>query len=315
MDSDSIYTTNQQEIVQYAKKCYKEYPTIVNNIPKEKNSYDNTLLNYAIIDNNLAEAQRAIGESSNLAQVCLTYTYNFEDEKYQDYVCILSVLAQVAIDNAKRRFDIDLVKEIDDIKADMNIAANGLPAFWKVIKKDIIKEKNKKKKKAKKANLEAKINYDLKCPMNFIFDIEVDKFRNKESTLPMETFFVKYEMNEHKRKSKKVEEFIQKYSLDLYNYNMSTDDENKEDYLLLRSDYDDLIKDIKLIYISNNYLGMMSWLINRAFCIGSGVKGNKKEIQSTINTNKSLLLKVLYDVNKEALLKCFAKNIEKVDTN
>ena len=93
MDSDSIYTTNQRDIVLYAKECYKNYPTIVNNIPKEKNSYDNTLLNYAIIDNNLAEAQRAIGESSNLAQVCLTYTYNFEDKKYQDYVCILSVLA------------------------------------------------------------------------------------------------------------------------------------------------------------------------------------------------------------------------------
>lgn len=48
---------------------------------------------YAVIDNSLAEAQLAIGESSNLAQICLTYTYNFDDPKYNDYVCILSVLA------------------------------------------------------------------------------------------------------------------------------------------------------------------------------------------------------------------------------
>ena len=92
-DSDSIYTTNQKDIVEYAKYCYANYPTIVNNIPKEKNKYTNTLENFAIIDNNLMAAQLAIGESSNLAQICLTYTYNFDDKKYQDYVCILSVLA------------------------------------------------------------------------------------------------------------------------------------------------------------------------------------------------------------------------------
>lgn len=93
MDSDSIYTTNHPAIVECARKNYLNFPTIVNNIPKEVNSYSNTLENFAIIDNTLAAAQLAIGESSNLAQVCLTYTYNFNDQKYQDYVCILSVLA------------------------------------------------------------------------------------------------------------------------------------------------------------------------------------------------------------------------------
>ena len=48
---------------------------------------------FARVDNNLAAAQMAIGESSNLAQLALTYTYNFDDQKYIDYVCILSVLA------------------------------------------------------------------------------------------------------------------------------------------------------------------------------------------------------------------------------
>ncbi len=152
-DSDSLYVTNQPDIVEYSKYCYKNYPTIVNNIPKEKNSYDLSLENFANIDNNLAAAQLAIGESSNLAQVCLTYTYNFEDSKYDDYVCILSVLAQVAIDNAKRRFDIDLTKEIASIKSDMNIKNNGYPAFWSIIRKDF----NKKR-----------INKKLICPMNYI---------------------------------------------------------------------------------------------------------------------------------------------------
>lgn len=93
MDSDSIYTTNQPDIVAHAKYCVGHYPTIVNNIPKEKNHYNSTLLDFSTVDNNLAAANMAIGESSNLAQLCLSYTYNFEDQKYKDYACILSVLA------------------------------------------------------------------------------------------------------------------------------------------------------------------------------------------------------------------------------
>lgn len=294
-DSDSLYVTNQPQIVDYASYCYSHYPTIVNNIPKEKNIYDYSLENYANIDNNLAAAQLAIGESSNLAQLCLTYTYNFEDKKYQDYVCILSVLAQCAIDNAKRRFDIDLNEEISRIKKDMDIKQNGYPLFWTVIRKGF--------------NI-ARVNSKLSCPMNYIYNIKLEKFRNSESTLPMSHFFVKYEMDEHHRKSKKVEELIQKYSLDLYNYNTDDDDENSDSYLLLRSDFDKLVEDIRSIYISKNYLGMMSWLIDRAFCISVGAKRNKHSIETSLNKNKSILFKVLYEINKEAFLQCFGGTYE-----
>lgn len=314
-DSDSIYTTNQIEIVECAKNCYLNYPTIVNNIPKEKNSYNNSLINYSNIDNNLSAAQLAIGESSNLAQICLTYTYNFDDQKYHDYVCILSVLAQVAIDNAKRRFDIDLNDEISRIKSDMNIVENGYPSFWTIIKKPT--KKTAKERKKQKENLKAKVNRKLQCPMNCIFDIKIKEFKPKESTMPMSDFFVKYELEESRRKSKKVEELIEKYSFDLSASNSSNEneDEKRESYLLLRNDFDELIKDIKSIYISKNYIGLFSWLINRAFCIGSGVKSKQDIMQSKINLNKSILIKVLYEINPEALLKCFSCNINKKMNN
>lgn len=92
-DSDTIYVTNQPQIVAHAKYCYENYPTIVNNIPKDANHYDNTPEDFALIDNNLANSQLLIGSSSNLAALSLTYSYNFKDQKFQDYVCILSVLA------------------------------------------------------------------------------------------------------------------------------------------------------------------------------------------------------------------------------
>ena len=47
----------------------------------------------------MAASQGDIGGSSNLAQLALSYSYSYLDKKFTDYVCILSVIAQAAIDN------------------------------------------------------------------------------------------------------------------------------------------------------------------------------------------------------------------------
>ena len=291
MDSDQIYCTNQQSIVNYAKYCYNHYPTIVNNIPKEKKTYHNTMLYYAAMDNSLAQSQRAIGESSNLAQIALTYTYNFPDEpKYNDYVCILSVIAQAAIDNSKRRYDIDITDEIQRIKKDMHVKKNGYPAFWLVIRKGF----NKKR-----------INYKLDCPMNRLCATKITKHRSAESTLSMECFYKSYPLDENRRKCKKVEDLINKYRLNLLNNR-----EENEDYLLLREDFDRLINDIKQVYLSKSYLGLTSWLIDRAFCITPYAKmalvRDVNATRSQLNNNRALLLKVLYKVSPKTVLEVFS---------
>lgn len=307
-DSDSGYITNQKDIVECARMCYTKYPTIVNNIQKDKNKYDNDLDNYSKIDNKLSHAQSAIGTSSNIAQIAQTYMYNFDDKKYVDYVCILSVLAQCAIDNAKRTYDIDLNAEIDRISKDMNIDKNGYPMFWKHIK-------DKKSKIGDKKFNPKKINKSLKCPMNYLMDLKFTNSRSNEITLPMSYFFQKFELEKDRRQSKKVEELIEKYSLNLYDKNVvNTSDEfkNHDGYnstdLLLRSDFDELIEDIKATYISNSYIGLMSWLIDRAFLITNNVKNNAKNVDRKTNKNKALLLKVLYNINKGNILKIFSKN-------
>ena len=300
MDSDSIYTTNQEDIVDYAKYCYLNYPTIVNNIPKSTKKYDNTLENCAEIDNNLASAQKAIGRSSNLAQLAQTYMYNFKDKKYVDYVCILSVLAQVAIDNAKRQFDIDLNKEIDLIENDMNIKKHKYPKFWKHVK-------DKKCKVGQTKFNKNRINNKLKCPMNEIVNLKFVDSRSNEETLPMSYFFQKFELDDNNRiKSKKVEELIQKYSLELYKSNQ--EDGEDDDYILMKNDFEEMIEDISKMYISKNYIGLMSWLIDRAFLISDNIKSNSITIDRKTNNNKSILLKVLYDINSQNILKIFGKN-------
>ena len=294
-DSDSLYVTNQFAIVDWAKYCYTNYPTIENNIPKEKNVYDSSMNSYATMDNNLAKSQTDIGESSNLAQIALTYASNFDDSKYIDYVCILSVIAQCAIDNAKRRFDVDITKEIQRIKKDMDIKTHKYPSFWAIIKKGF----NKKN-----------INRELHCPMNFLHDIKLQEFHSPAPTLPMSYFFNKYELDQDRRKCKKVEDLIGKYSLQLFLYNVSEANymERNNEYLLLRSDFEELVNDIKSVYISKTYLGLVSWLLDRAFLISPHIRSNSFQVKTSIDKNRSLLLKVLYDVNKDAVLKCFSRN-------
>ena len=312
-DSDSVYVTNQKQIVSHAKYCYANYPTIVNLIPKEKNIYNYDMRDFAKVDNALAAAQLAIGESSNIAQIALTYTYNYSDKKFQDYVCILSVLAQVAIDNAKRKFDIDLTKEIAEIKKDMNIDAHGLPYFWQITKKDKMKCSNPneraKRDKRNRDRIRSKVNKEIVCPMNYLYGLELNKYRSSESTLPMSEFFVKHEFQLYHRIAKKVEEFIEKYAEELQTFVLNHSDVNweddKEEYFLLRSDYDNMIQDIRGLKLGKKYAGLMSWLINRAFRINSGVRGNVNNMDSKTNKNRSILLKTLYDVDKNTFLSCF----------
>lgn len=307
-DSDTVYVTNQPEIVTHARRCYKEYPTIVNNIPMEKNIYDYKLKDFAIVDNVLAASQLAIGESSNLAQIALTYTYNFEDRKYLDYACILSVLAQIAVDSSKRKFDIDLPTEIRRIKQDMNIEENGLPYFWTITKRDKRKartdEQRRERDKNNRIKIQKKVEPSLDCPMNYLYRLKFDRIKADIKPIAMDQFWVKHDIENGRRKSKSVEALIEKYSLELHNYNVDGE-KDSSDYFLLRDDFDKLISDIQGIYISKNYLGMMSWLINRAFGIGAGVRRNKETMDSKLFKNRALLLKVLYVVSPEIFLQCF----------
>lgn len=291
-DSDSIYTTNQTDIVRYAKHCYSHYPTIVNNIPKQNKKYKLSMDSYCDIDVSLAEAQLAIGESSNLAQLCLSYTYNFDDQKYIDYVCILSVLAQISIDSAKRMFAVDISSEIERIKKDINIKKNGYPVFWLIIKRGFNPRS---------------INQKLKCPMNSLYNLKIPKFRSPDSTLPMDYFFQKFAADKPRKVCRRVEELINRYSFDLYNYNSL--EEHDENYLLLMTNFDKLIQDIRSVYISSSYVGLFSWLIDRAFTITPESHKNVGTIKSVINKNKSLLLKTLYEVNADNLIRCFSKNL------
>lgn len=246
------------------------------------------MLDYAKVDNKLAASQLDIGESSNVAQVGLSYTFNEFGKQYDEYVAILAILAQVSVDSSKRVFDVDVHSEIQRIKSEMNVDKNGIPAFFAGI--------NPSKRK--------KVNPHIVCPMNSVYKM---KNPNKQPTtiIPMQEFFVPHKNEVHKATSRKVEKFIQDFAKELNAYNAQEDKRDHNDYLLLRNDYDDLIRNLRGLSLSNKYVGLMSWLINRAFEITSGAKRNSEKMQSTLNKNRAILLKVLYDLNPKTFKKCF----------
>lgn len=307
-DSDTIYTTNHPAIVNHAEYCVEHYPTIVNDIKPEKNTYDLSLESYARIDNKLMAAQLAIGESSNLAQIALTYSYNFSDQKYLDYVCILSVLAQVAIDNAKRTFNVDLNDEIHRIKKDLDIDRNGLPLFWQITKKDKRRatdpEAKAKRNKLYKTKICEKTNGELTCPMNYLYKLKFPKYPSRDATLPIGDFFISHPIGNERRRARKIEDFIEKYIVELWTLRVTRAD--IEDREASKVSFEELIEDIKKAKISKNSVGIMSWLINRAFRIGSGVRGNLNVMDSMTRANRVVLIKTLYEVSPESFLACFS---------
>ena len=117
----------------------------------------------------------------------------------------------------------------------MNIAENKYPVFWKLLKKNINKEN---------------INDKLTCPMNYLYNLNISKYRDKTSTLPMLEFFISHPLEKDKKQCKKVEELISNYSLGMLDYHIDNNIYDYSSHLLLRSDFDELLDNI-----SNPYFG------------------------------------------------------------
>lgn len=305
----------------------KHYPTIVNLIAKQKNHYSPTAKDLAVIDNKLGTSQLGIGASSNLAQYALSISYNSKNPKYDDYTCILSVAAQVYIDSSKKSYDLDLNKEMDRIRKDLDMKENRYPAFWRDVEYKQSKnvsfsaqeddetlaqlldpEPTDKKERTKRGK---PINNTLRCPMNILHYFTVPKSENTTETIPTEDFINTYPYKGNKRTCKRVEKLIEDYGLELYKYNSMAND--ADTYFLLQDDFKNLVEDIRATHLSKNYLPLMSWLINRAFVATPELRGNTNKLKTRLHKNRSLLLKTLYEVNPQQFLQIFSKHIAEKD--
>lgn len=322
VDSDFMFVTNHPTLVECAKRCYLEFPTIVNALNEGGLSYGNTPDEYCRMDVILAKSRRGIGESSNLAQLAMTYYWteienNSEDEvkrrELYDNFVILSVLAQLIIDSSKRTYEVDALKEIDRIKkmSCMNpVDASGekkdFPLFMKYTRSvptmkngnelppEVISESKNKIKK--------RINYDLICPMNYL-QKHLGNIRmvSSTNTIPNEDFFIKMIGKSNDRQVSKIVRLAKEYKNFLTaNWQRFTEYEFVAEFI---ERTDKFYEDVAKVKIGN--IVTMNRIIEIA--LGLNTVSNKGKDFRHLNAEKysRLILKALYRADSEKFLANF----------
>lgn len=322
-DSDFEYTTNSKEIVEASKKA-QYYPTIVNCIEQSGKSYNNTLSDLAKIDSGLAEAKYCIGLSSNLAQLALSWYWKEKTSELSNIVSIMSVLAQCAIDNSKRMYQVDLNKEIARIRKlecmQVKTIFNGKeysakPYFWQFVKtvkekqykKVKIKDKNKRNemilKQKEEAMIEKKrkeeeiINHCLTekvCPMDWVQDeIENIECNSEKSKYTKDITFIEINKNAGIKANDKQKKIIESIITELDNKIKEHNDINPND-----ESEEWIIKQQLLIKYS----------INKIKKLKIKKKTMEMLIRDSLNKNKKYKLKMLnclYKSHYDIFLSCF----------
>lgn len=310
-DSDFFFVTNNEVMVKSAKEAYKSFPTVVNKLNESGLTYQNTMKEYARMDNKFAKSRIGIGESSNLAQLAMTYYWTKKSKELYDNFVILAVLAQVIIDGCKREYEVDAIEEIKRIKklpcmrqyvevrdknGDVKNVKRDFPMFMKYTKK-IQYTKNGKERgrsiiKEEKDKLRSRISDSYDCPMNDLQDaLGSVKFTSSTNTIPTVSFIKHINGEANRRQINKIVSYAQELEL------MTKENMDEEDLALYCNRYEETLHDLRKMKIKNPKT------INRLIeiALNTSTMGRKKEyLRYTRN-----LLKLLHDANIELFLSNF----------
>lgn len=330
-DSDFVLATNNPTMVRCAQKCYEEYPTIINALKESGITYHNTKKDYAAMDNKFSKSRMAIGYSSNLAQLAMTYYWTEKQKKnpdnsrlkelYDNFI-ILSVLAQVVIDGCKREYEIDGNKEIDRIskmpcmtlKKPCGLTKSGkqkyikydFPEFMRYTREIKYTKDGKEIQQDKineaKEKLKGRINTTLSCPMNWLeyWLSQIDS-SSTNSARPTHDFFIKMNGKANDRQMSKIRMIIEDYDSYIKQINIddSIDDELYEKKLVSKSK--EVLSELKKIRIGN--IVTINRLIETALGLESQNTNPACYKAATKYTRKTLNL--LYKMDKEKFLNNF----------
>lgn len=321
LDTDSIFATTQEDIVELAEKAYKKYPTIINAIPQHSKEYEMNMKSFAEMDAKISNGQIDVGTASNMAQLALSYWFDgdCEDKELENVFIICSVLAQVAIDSAKRSFDVTVANELKRLgKLECMKHTPKYPNFYA----DILDYKDSKKK-VQKAEKKAKMQkkqeqrYDetgyVNCPMDIVYRLidknVIDLTEHKELNTPtihLASEFIDYKANTVNANRKQYRTIINKVKE--YDEKVSSFCANDDDYSEnMMSAFQELMDSLKRTKIQ---LNTMKSLVAYIFKTGKKESYNKKKDRVN-NSFRNNLLVTLYGMDKQKFLECFVKSSQK----
>lgn len=165
-DSDSLLVFKNEGLKETIKnKVWGQYRVCINNIDSTPKQYFPTRKSMFEIDKELAKSSMNIGEVVNYAQWAMSIYYNeyhkgdkADKNKMMELLKIVdvgTVLSCVAIDLAKKFYNIDIGAEIDHIEGTIKNNyikefEDKFPLFFLYVKENKKNKKHKKKKKEKK---------------------------------------------------------------------------------------------------------------------------------------------------------------------
>ena len=311
-DSDTLFVTNHAEMIKLAEMAYKEYPTIINDIKPDSLYYDNTPKCFADIDNKIQKSQRFTGGFTNLAQLCLSHYYHSKQTELEDVFIISSVLAQAAIDSAKRTFEIDMGLEMNRLSKFPYLynekCKKIYPDFFNKVQES--KKKKKKNRNKEDKNKEKKfVVKRLNCPMDIIPKIIDEKVLDcsKDKGLQTNTHLIKNYFSDMEliKEFDKCKDAIKNNNIDMiaeniknvYNaINKYDDENNNEKHILFKR----LVEEVKLLLKEHDDIQIKELVAYALSKSGSKIRCH--------------LLTVLFAIDKDAFLNCFlsTQNEQKV---
>ncbi|MBM7869243.1 hypothetical protein JOC70_000712 [Clostridium pascui] len=284
-DSDSMVIFNNQRLKEVVKdKVWGKYHPCINAVEADKKSYLVNKENMAVIDNQLSESQRNIGECVNAGQMIMSTYWDLlspgkASEELLKKVDVATVLSCICIDLAKKMYAIEIKKEIQNLSKGLG---NKKPLFFKYI--------------SQSKNIGKGVEM-YNTPMDYLYK-EMSKlgYADDHKNIELIDLLVKRDLVAADRKQEKkiinyVEEMCNK--INYINATMKSESEDNEEKKERNNALDNTVKYYKY-YIQKATIKedtMYSILYHM-------IKNNKSDI--TLR-----LMNVLYSKQKETFIKAF----------
>lgn len=290
-DSDSSVVFNNPTLLAAAKKCFRKYHVCLNKISSNKNVYKLNNNEMALIDNKLAKSKNVIGEVVNLGQLAMSEYWNRINNNIEEgtaelleIIDVVTVLSGVAIDNAKKSYNLDMSKEIKHIRKNP-LFSKSRPNFWQYVSKDT-KIKDKIKAYNTPMDMLAEVLDENTSRAKTIKSIDI-----KELLAPANrTKCNKVQLNKVLNEMTDLNTYIEQLQTNI------TADNKEETYILIEDAIEAEYQLLKKRKITSETMYTL-------ICLSVG-EGYAKKVNVAGNIQK-LLLNMLYKAHKELFLNSF----------
>jgi hypothetical protein len=284
-DSDTVLLFNNTKMLELGKRCFGKYYVCINDVEGQKKKYKLNKHDMYEIDNQLSTSQRNIGKVVNLGQFCMSVYWDLLNNgesgehvtELLKKVDVMTVLSGIAIDMAKKFYEINIDKEIDNVSKNIKLKERRKkPQFWKYVSQS-------------KTIKDRIVHYE--CPMDYLIEeLDLIEQADRKGNLPFDKLLVK--KNEKKANRKQMDKILSKVTEadNLIKKEIITGGENEEKIVLI----EDLLKEcsdfIKNLKIKEDTMYVLL-----------------KNISETNSKIMHRLLKVLYEAHTEIFLNAFKK--------